>query len=59
MKNTKTIEVIELSRSECMDINAKGWIIIAIGAFIGYIASEWGDFKQGFADGFAAIEAQL
>ena len=56
MKNIQTIEVVELSRSECRDINAKGWIIAAVGAFIGYIADEWEDFKQGFADGLAASE---
>ncbi|MCF8380480.1 MAG: hypothetical protein K9H49_12945 [Bacteroidales bacterium] len=55
MKNLKTIKVIELSPSECRNISANGWIIGAIGVVIAYIADDWADFKQGFADGWATI----
>lgn len=56
MKNTKTIHYKELSRSECGEINAKGWVIGFIAAALAYIAEDWADFKQGFADGWATVQ---
>jgi len=56
MKNTKTIHFEELSRSECLEINAKGWVIAFITAAVAYIADDWAGFKQGIADGWNAVE---
>jgi len=52
MKNTDIIQMVELSTKECEDIKAKGLILVVLWALAGYIADDWSDFKQGFADGF-------
>lgn len=56
MKIDKTIHFEEISRSECREINAKGWVIALITAAVAYIADDWAGFKQGFADGWATLE---